>query len=165
MEEYEATTTNASDLITATPVAEDAEITIILNGEEIPNESAAVWDEGINSIVINVKNDGQEKDYYIHITYYPEVEFTFSPTELTADSTYGLSSDTVTIQGIDVYDISVTSATADNEHITVVANREVLTVSCDDDSIFTEEAMPFTVTVTGFRGNNPASGTFEIVHS
>lgn len=164
-DDYSATTYNATNKVTATPTDENAEITILLNGEEIENESSAEWDEGLNSMVINVANGGNEKSYYVHINYYPEVELTFNPSQLTADSTYGLSSDTVTVQGTDVYTITIDSIEADNEHITGEYSNGIITLTCDDDTIFTEDDMPFTVTVTGKRDNNPAVGTISIVHS
>lgn len=66
--EYTATTTNATNTITATPEDEGAEVTI-LNGETpITNGSSATWVEGANTVTITVKNGAAQKTYTVTVT-------------------------------------------------------------------------------------------------
>lgn len=68
MTEYTATTTNATNTITATAEDDDAEITI-LNGETpVTNGSAATWVEGANTVKITVKNGDAQKVYTVTVT-------------------------------------------------------------------------------------------------
>ena len=66
--EYTATTTNATNTITATPEDEDAEVTI-LNGETpVTNGTAATWIDGANTVTITVKNGTAQKVYTATVT-------------------------------------------------------------------------------------------------
>ena len=66
--EYTATTTNATNTVTATPEDEDATVTI-LNGESpVDNGTAATWTEGANTLTITVKNGVAQKVYTVTIT-------------------------------------------------------------------------------------------------
>lgn len=61
---YTATTTNATNTITATPEDEGAVISI-KNGEtDVSNGSAATWTDGTNTVTITVTN-GNAKEVYI----------------------------------------------------------------------------------------------------
>lgn len=65
---YSATTTNATNTITATPEDEDAEVSI-LNGETlVTNGSAATWVDGANTVTITVKNGTAQKVYTVTVT-------------------------------------------------------------------------------------------------
>jgi hypothetical protein len=66
--EYTATTTNATNTVTATPEDEAATITI-LNGETpIDNGAAATWTDGANTLTITVKNGTAQKVYSVNVT-------------------------------------------------------------------------------------------------
>ena len=66
--EYTATTTNATNTITATPEGEDAEVTI-LNGETpVTNGTAATWVDGANTVTITAKNGTAQKVYTVTVT-------------------------------------------------------------------------------------------------
>lgn len=66
--EYTATTTNATNTVTATPEDEDATVTI-LNGETpVENGTAATWTEGDNTLTITVKNGTVQKVYTVTVT-------------------------------------------------------------------------------------------------
>lgn len=66
--EYTATTTNATNTITATPEDEKAAVTI-LNGETpVSNGAAATWADGENTATITVKNGTAQKVYTVTVT-------------------------------------------------------------------------------------------------
>lgn len=66
--EYAATTTNATNTITATAEDDDAEITI-LNGETpVTNGSAATWAEGANTVKVTLTNGAAQKVYTVTVT-------------------------------------------------------------------------------------------------
>jgi hypothetical protein len=52
--EYTATTTNATNKVTATPTDPYAEVTIMLGETEIENGESAIWEEGENNLTITV---------------------------------------------------------------------------------------------------------------
>lgn len=66
--EYTATTTNATNTITATPEDDGATVTI-LNGETpVENGTAATWSEGANTVTITVKNGTAQEVYTVTVT-------------------------------------------------------------------------------------------------
>lgn len=66
--EYTATTTNATNTVTATPGDDGATVTI-LNGETpIDNGTAATWTDGANVVTITVKNGTAQKVYTATVT-------------------------------------------------------------------------------------------------
>ena len=66
--EYTATTTNATNTVTATPEDDGATVTI-LNGETpIDNCTAATWTDGANVVTITVKNGTAQKVYTATVT-------------------------------------------------------------------------------------------------
>lgn len=68
MTEYTATTTNATNTITATPEDEGAKVSI-LNGETpVTNGTAATWQEGANTVTITVTNGEAEEGYTVTVT-------------------------------------------------------------------------------------------------
>ena len=54
MTEYTATTTNATNKVTATSTDPYAEVTIMLGETEIENGESATWEEGENNLTITV---------------------------------------------------------------------------------------------------------------
>lgn len=68
MTEYTATTSNATNKVTATATDADAEIEI-LNGEtEVENGSSASWEEGENALTITVSEYGGSTVYTVTVT-------------------------------------------------------------------------------------------------
>ena len=66
--EYTATTTNATNTVTATPEDENATVTI-LNGETpVENGTAATWAEGANNLTVTVKNGSVQLVYSVTVT-------------------------------------------------------------------------------------------------
>lgn len=66
--EYTASTTNATNTVTATAEDEAAEITI-LNGETpVTNGSAATWAEGANTVKVTVTNGAAQEVYTVTVT-------------------------------------------------------------------------------------------------
>ena len=62
---YTATTTNATNTITAVPADAGAEIEILVNNAKIDNGSAATWQTGSNTVKVNVTAaDGTTKKAY-----------------------------------------------------------------------------------------------------
>ena len=64
MVEYEATTTNEADKVTATPTATGVDIEIKLGDTEIQNGSNATWAEGENVLTVTVSCEGGENTVY-----------------------------------------------------------------------------------------------------
>ena len=68
MASYTATTSNATNTITATPEDEGAEVSV-KNGESaVNNGSAATWSGGENVVTIKVVNGTVEKTYTVTVT-------------------------------------------------------------------------------------------------
>ena len=68
MLEYTATTTNATNKVTATPTDGTAEVTIMLGETEIDNGSSATWEEGENELVITVTGTTDKTVYTVMVT-------------------------------------------------------------------------------------------------
>lgn len=66
--EYTATTTNATNNVTATPADSNAAITVTVGGVEIENGTAASWSAGGNTLKIKVTNKAAEKTYTVTVT-------------------------------------------------------------------------------------------------
>lgn len=66
--EYEASTSNATNKVTAVATDEDAEIVIELNGVEMDNETSATWETGENTLTITVTNGDEEEVYTVTVT-------------------------------------------------------------------------------------------------
>ena len=64
MLEYTATTTNATNKITATPTDETAEIEILVGDTEIQNGGTATWEDGENVVTITVSGNGTDDTVY-----------------------------------------------------------------------------------------------------
>ena len=68
MYEYTATTSNASNKVTATAVDPYAEITILLGEDEIDNGSSPEWSEGENVLTITVSGCAPDTVYTVTVT-------------------------------------------------------------------------------------------------
>lgn len=66
--EYTATTTNATNTVTATPEDEGAAVTLQNGGTPVTNGTAATWTEGPNTLTITVKNGTAQKVYTVTVT-------------------------------------------------------------------------------------------------
>lgn len=65
---YTATTSNATNKVTATPEDENAVITIVNGETEIANGSSASWQTGENTLTITVINGATKKTYTVIVT-------------------------------------------------------------------------------------------------
>lgn len=68
MTEYTATTSNATNTVTATPEDDNAEVTVLNGDAEVANGFAATWAVGENVLTITVKNGTAEKVYTVNVT-------------------------------------------------------------------------------------------------
>lgn len=68
VEEYTATTTNASDKVTATATDEGATVTITLGTTPVENGSDVTWTEGENVLTIVVSELGASTTYTVTVT-------------------------------------------------------------------------------------------------
>ena len=66
--EYTATTSNATNTVTATPEDESAEVAVLNGDTEVANGSATAWAVGENVLTITVKNGTAEKAYTVTVT-------------------------------------------------------------------------------------------------
>ena len=65
---YGATTSNATNTITATAVDSSAGVAITVNGNSVSSGSSATWEEGENLVVVTVTNAGSSKRYTVTVT-------------------------------------------------------------------------------------------------
>lgn len=69
MTEYTATTTNATNKVTATPTDPYAEVEILLGeSTEVENGSSATWSEGENVLTITVSGGAPDTVYTVTVT-------------------------------------------------------------------------------------------------
>lgn len=66
--EYTASTTNATNTITATPEDEDATVTILNGDTPVTNGQAATWVDGANTVIVTVENGEAEEVYTVTVT-------------------------------------------------------------------------------------------------
>jgi len=66
--EYTATTTNATNTITAAAIKADAKIVIKVNGVTHTNGTAATWTDGENTVEVTVTHGTTVKTYTVIIT-------------------------------------------------------------------------------------------------
>lgn len=66
--EYSATTTNATNTVTAVASDEAATVTITVNDEPVESGSSATWDEGENTVLVIVANGGERSTYSVTVT-------------------------------------------------------------------------------------------------
>lgn len=66
--EYTADTTNGTNKVTVTPEDASATVGITLNGgTDIPNGTAAVWQDGANTLTITVTNESASNTYTVTV--------------------------------------------------------------------------------------------------
>lgn len=65
---YTASTTNASNTITAVPASASSEISIKAGGKAVTNGTAAVWESGANTVTIDVVDGEESKQYKVTVT-------------------------------------------------------------------------------------------------
>ncbi len=65
---YTATTSNASNKVTATPTDDEATVEILLGETEIENGTNATWEAGENTLTITVTNGTSETVYTVTVT-------------------------------------------------------------------------------------------------
>lgn len=68
MLEYTATTTNASNKVTATATDPYAEIEILVGETEIENGASASWEIGENTLTITVSGGAPDTVYTVTVT-------------------------------------------------------------------------------------------------
>ena len=68
MLEYTAATTNATNMITATPTDPAATVRILVGETEIENASSATWAEGENVVTITVSGGAPDTVYTVTVT-------------------------------------------------------------------------------------------------
>ena len=68
MTEYTATTTNATNKVTATPADETAEVEILVGETEIENGASATWEAGENIVTVTVTDGTVSKVYTVTVT-------------------------------------------------------------------------------------------------
>ena len=68
MSEYTATTTNATNTITATPTDAEASVQIMVGDTAVNNGTAATWATGENNVTITVTNGAITKTYSVIVT-------------------------------------------------------------------------------------------------
>lgn len=64
---YTASTTNASNMVSAVPAVGGA-VEITSGGKKVTNGSSVTWASGANSVAIKVTNGGQSKTYTVTVT-------------------------------------------------------------------------------------------------
>ena len=63
VKQYTATTSNATNKVTAT-AADGADVTIMLGETEMENGTAATWADGENTLTVTVAEDGKTDGVY-----------------------------------------------------------------------------------------------------
>src|SRR5699024_945122 len=66
--EYTATTSNATNVITAVPASGSAEVNITVGEKAVTNGTAATWTEGSNTVKVVVTDGEQTKTYTVTVT-------------------------------------------------------------------------------------------------
>ena len=65
---YTATTSNATNTITASAVDTATEVDILVNDSSVESGSSVTWEEGENAVAITVTNAGSSKRYEVTVT-------------------------------------------------------------------------------------------------
>jgi hypothetical protein len=69
VDNYTAATTNATNMVTATPADDGALVAIDLNsGTAVTNGAAATWTAGTNTLTITVTNGAYTQTYTVVVT-------------------------------------------------------------------------------------------------
>lgn len=67
-DEYEVTTSAATNKITATPEDANATVEIFVGETEIDSGDSATWETGENTVTVTVTNGDQSKVYTVTVT-------------------------------------------------------------------------------------------------
>lgn len=65
---YTATTTNATNMLTAVPEDAGATVKVFHEGAEVPNGTAITWEDGENAVTIEVENGEVSETYRVTVT-------------------------------------------------------------------------------------------------
>lgn len=65
---YTATTTNATNMLTAVPEDSDATVTIFHDDAKVSNGTAVTWEDGENAVTIEVENGEASETYRVTVT-------------------------------------------------------------------------------------------------
>ena len=65
---YTATTSNATNTVSAVPRSSDASVEITVNGDAHTSGTAATWESGQNTVQVTVTNGGSSQVYTIIVT-------------------------------------------------------------------------------------------------
>ena len=65
---YTATTTNATNTVTAVATDSAAAVALTVNDEALTNGTAATWEAGENTVTVTVTNGGAVKTYTVNVT-------------------------------------------------------------------------------------------------
>lgn len=68
VKEYTANTTNATNAVNATPVSSGATAAITVNGTAVNNGGSATWNEGENTVVVEVTSGSASETYTVVVT-------------------------------------------------------------------------------------------------
>lgn len=71
---YTATTSNATNKVTATPTDDTAEVTILVGETPVENGSSASWAEGENTLTVTVTGTTDETVYTVTVTRETQLE-------------------------------------------------------------------------------------------
>lgn len=66
--DYEVSTTNTTNAVTATASKSGAVVTITVNGEPHVSGESATWDEGANEVIVVVKYGTTTRTYTVAVT-------------------------------------------------------------------------------------------------
>ncbi len=66
--DYTATTSNASNAITATPNDDSADVVVTVNGDSLTNGGSANWETGENKVNVTVTKGASSKKYTVTVT-------------------------------------------------------------------------------------------------
>lgn len=148
MTEYTASTTNASDKITATATDEDAEVVILSDDATIADDGTATWGEGENVVTIAVAKGMWTKAYKVTVSA-PVPDATLSALTvgaLTLSPTF--DSDTTEYTATTSNNTNKITATATDEEATVEIESDDASIAADGTATWETGENVVTITVT-----------------
>ena len=148
MTEYTASTTNASDKITATATDEDAEVVILSDDATIADDGTATWGEGENVVTIAVTKGMWTKAYKVTVSA-PVPDATLSALTvgaLTLSPTF--DSDTTEYTATTSNNTNKITATATDEEATVEIESDDASIAADGTATWETGENVVTITVT-----------------
>ncbi|MBR4232097.1 MAG: cadherin-like beta sandwich domain-containing protein [Oscillospiraceae bacterium] len=148
MTEYTASTTNASDKITATATDEDATVVILSDDATIADDGTATWGEGENVVTIAVAKGMWTKAYKVTVSA-PVPDATLSALTvgaLTLSPTF--DSDTTEYTATTSNNTNKITATATDEEATVEIESDDASIAADGTATWETGENVVTITVT-----------------